>query len=601
MIKKIKKVFGLFKRTLKKSYSKPKVWSSAIVYTIAGTLLSVLTLFAIRYILDLVSENGFDIRRVLLVIGAYALSMVFCTFLFHRSYANVAGTFTQDRMERLMEVLEKFTTMDLELYENEKFMAEAKNAFNSTSSNTTGYEEVLNRMFKILPNISLVLIFTIMLFALNPWISIAIFVSTFISIYMNSKATKYKHDLRVPLQEEERKYGTYISKSYDFSYAKDIRLFSMGGIFERKLKEYIDSIYRVSKNFFSVDFVYSIVGLVATFVADFVGYFILAKMASEGRIDSAQLLVYISVILFLNTQLLSLIEHVTGMIDSIRYVDTTYQFLDTDYRTSYSDEDVSFDGPVDIEFKNVSYRYPNTDVDVLSDLNFKIKKGETVALVGVNGAGKTTAIKLLTGLIRPTSGHIYINGRDYMDISEKSLFNMFAVVFQETQLPAFKISEILSCKMEDIDYGRIEYALKKVGLWDKVSELKNGADHNMLKVIDPEGAIFSGGENQKMMVARALYREGSNVMIMDEPTAALDALAEQKIYEEIGGIMEDKTGIFISHRLASTRFCDRVMLLDGGNIAQLGTHEELLAREGLYKEMYETQSKYYRGDDNEEN
>ncbi len=187
-----------------------------------------------------------------------------------------------------------------------------------------------------------------------------------------------------------------------------------------------------------------------------------------------------------------------------------------------------------------------------------------------------------------------MNGIDYLDFSLSDLKRLFTVVFQEVEPIAVSIAQNVAAALQGFDRQLVEQCLQRAGLWEKVASLPQGMDTQVLKIVEPDGIVFSGGENQKLMIARALYRTEARIMIMDEPTAALDALAEEKIYQEFNQLMEDRTAIFISHRLASTRFCDEIMLLDGGTIAERGTHEELMMQNGLYAEMFREQSKYYQ-------
>ncbi len=183
---------------------------------------------------------------------------------------------------------------------------------------------------------------------------------------------------------------------------------------------------------------------------------------------------------------------------------------------------------------------------------------------------------------------------DAATLQKEKLYSLFGVVFQEVDPVALTIAETVAAGVTDIDRGRVEQSLKTAGLWDKMRSLPKGMDTSLLKIIHEDGAILSGGENQKLMIARALYRPHTRMMVMDEPTAALDALAEQKIYQQFDSLLKGRTALFISHRLASTLFCDRVLLLDGGRIAQHGAHEELLSQPGLYRRLFTTQGKYYQ-------
>lgn len=247
---------------------------------------------------------------------------------------------------------------------------------------------------------------------------------------------------------------------------------------------------------------------------------------------------------------------------------------------------------LEVEFKNVSFKYPNTEKYIFKNLNLKINKGEKLAIVGINGAGKSTLIKLMTGLFDVTEGEILINEIPIKEFNKKELFSMFSVVFQDINILAYTIGENVACNSDNIDENRVFTALDKVGLGEKVRGFSKGLNQMMLKIIDENGTEFSGGENQKLAIARALY-EDANMVIMDEPTAALDALAEAEIYENFSELVKGKTAVYVSHRLASTKFCDNIALFDNDGLKEYGSHEELMEKRGSYYEMFTIQGKYY--------
>lgn len=276
------------------------------------------------------------------------------------------------------------------------------------------------------------------------------------------------------------------------------------------------------------------------------------------------------------------------------YVRDFYKFIDEDLGTEGGERLAEpMDIPIEIEFENVTFKYPGTEKYIYKDFSLKIPAGQKLALVGVNGAGKTTFVKLLTGLFEPDSGRVLINGHDIREYKKSELFKMFAAVFQEVNIMAFTIAENIACSLENIDYDKVDKVLKQVGLYEKVQGLEKGVNTMMLKVIDENGTVFSGGESQKLAIARALYK-GGNCVIMDEPTAALDALAEAEIYEEFDALTKGKTAIYISHRLASTKFCDKIALIDGTGLREYGTHDELMELGGIYYDMFITQGRYYQ-------
>jgi len=244
-------------------------------------------------------------------------------------------------------------------------------------------------------------------------------------------------------------------------------------------------------------------------------------------------------------------------------------------------------------FENVSFKYPKAEAYALKNVNVTLRAGERLAVVGLNGAGKSTFIKLLLRLYEPTEGTIYLNGVDIKTYHRDSYYKVFAPAFQEVELFAFPLAENISMKppMEtDKELARV--SLIDAGFAERLAELPKGVDTEVLKIIDEEGVDFSGGEKQKIALARALYKQAP-VIVLDEPTAALDALAESKLYRDFDKLIGGKTAVYISHRLSSTQFCDRVAMFAEGEMVEYGTHPELLAMHGAYAKMFEVQAQYY--------
>ena len=250
---------------------------------------------------------------------------------------------------------------------------------------------------------------------------------------------------------------------------------------------------------------------------------------------------------------------------------------------------------MEIVFDDVSFRYPNTEKYIYRHLNLRIQKGERLAVVGINGAGKSTLVKLMMGLFDVTEGEIRINDIPIQEFDKKALYSMFSAVFQEVNILAFTVRENVAGCLNDIDDERVNKALEKVGLTETIDALPEKTDQMMLKVVEENGTMLSGGQNQTLAIARALYKD-ANMVILDEPTAALDALAEAEIYENFSSLVKGKTAVFISHRLASTRFCDHIALFDKDGLKEYGTHDELMERRGSYYEMFTVQGKYYTQD-----
>ena len=254
--------------------------------------------------------------------------------------------------------------------------------------------------------------------------------------------------------------------------------------------------------------------------------------------------------------------------------------------------DIDFDDVASIEFKNVSFTYPSAEKSTVCNMSFKVNRGENIAIVGENGAGKTTAVKLLCGLYYPTSGEILINGKSSRDFSNDSYFNLFSAVFQDYYFMPMTIAENI-CTASDYDRKKLFAAFDKAGISEKINSLPLKEKTYMIKDVYKDAADFSGGEKQKLLLAKAIYKNAP-VLILDEPTAALDPIAENELYLKYNEMTSGKISFFISHRLSSTRFCDRILLVKDGKIAESGTHDELMALKGLYYRMYQVQSYYYK-------
>ena len=222
-----------------------------------------------------------------------------------------------------------------------------------------------------------------------------------------------------------------------------------------------------------------------------------------------------------------------------------------------------------------------------------MRPGEKLAIVGLNGAGKTTLVKLLCGLFDPTEGRVLLNGKDIRDFDRNAYYELFSAVFQEFSLMDVTIAENVAQTTTDIDYDRVRSCIEKAGLTKAIDELPKGLNTHVGRNVFLDGVLFSGGQTQRLMLARALYKDGP-ILVLDEPTAALDPLAENDIYQKYNEMTTGKTAIFISHRLASTRFCDRILFLQDGVIAEEGTHEQLLAMNGEYAKLFQVQAQYYQ-------
>ena len=327
---------------------------------------------------------------------------------------------------------------------------------------------------------------------------------------------------------------------------------------------------------------------------DLLVYAYLIRRMALGDMNLAGFLLYVGIVSGFGQWMNSLTGAMGGILKNNRYMNRYRDFFEYAGADCPGEEKVENPGKVhEIRLEHVSFRYEGAGEDAVHDLTLTVRPGEKLALVGMNGAGKSTLIKLICGLYRPASGKIYLDGRDVSLLSPEEYRKEFAVVFQEVFAFSFSLADNVSCRAaEDTDYAKMEKSLRDAELWTRVLELPGKERANLNKDLDAAGLTLSGGELQRLMLARALYKDAP-IVILDEPTAALDPLAESRMYEEYFRMTQNKTSIFISHRLSSTKFCHRILYMEKGQIAEEGSHETLMERQGAYAAMFRTQAQYY--------
>lgn len=324
-------------------------------------------------------------------------------------------------------------------------------------------------------------------------------------------------------------------------------------------------------------------------------YLFVCLKALAGAFGAGSVVQYVSALTALSGHLSQLVVYGGDVRSNAPFLQELFAFLDTPnemYQGSLTTEKRS-DRKYEIEFRDVSFRYPGTENWALRHLSVKFEIGKKLAVVGPNGSGKTTFIKLLCRLYDPTEGEILLNGIDIRKYNYREYMDVFSVVFQDFQLLAFSLGQNVAAAPE-YDRARAEKALRQAGFGDRLKALPRGTETSLFRDFDENGVEVSGGEGQKIAIARALYKDAP-FLILDEPTAALDPIAEAEIYEKLNDMVGDKTAIYISHRLSSCKFCDEIVVFDAGKIIQQGAHETLLADEsGEYAQLWNAQAQYYR-------
>ena len=473
-----------------------------------------------------------------------------------------------------------------------------------------GLEEFWYSTSEILVNALKLLVFGGVVASLNP---VLILILTGICLI---QLTGYKIAADYEQKTKEKLKGLNVTKEYiqnkafDVSAAKDIRLYQMQdwlkAVFRRTNRQYTRIRSRIGVGYF----LYNIVEQLLQLIREAVIYGYLIYQISQGLNASLAVLYLRSATEFtdrfyrLSICLPEIIRIQNWLADYRKYMEEENRRPENEgepvpERKGYGRQEEA-DGALEIEFRDVSFSYPGSRETVLSHLSFVIRAGEKLALVGLNGAGKTTIVKLICGFYSGYEGSIRINGRDLRSLDLEAYREKLAAVFQKTRLLSASVSENILCREDDGTEGEeCERLLKSVELWDRVRTFPEGIHTILEKDVKEGGVLLSGGEEQKLLLARLLHKQ-AGLCLLDEPTAALDALAENRVYEQYRKLTEGRTVLFISHRLASTQFCDRILFLEDGRVREEGTHEELLALGGGYSRLFEVQRKYYAAQERQE-
>lgn len=389
-----------------------------------------------------------------------------------------------------------------------------------------------------------------------------------------------------------RRVQYFIETMLDYVAGKEIRIFSASDFIKEKYCKQEEELYGIHKNTEKYSLANNCVSLLLICAQLLFLYLIVGKAYFEGAAQIADVVLYINLVLVFSNAF----SGIFGSFISIGWQGERlkdfreYVEIDDD---KHMTETVHFNAEnITITFDHVWFRYAGTQDYVLKDVSFQINNRQKVAIVGENGSGKTTLVKLLMRFYSPTKGRILINGIDYMTIAQEDYYRLFSTVFQNFHLLAYTIRENIHPRLEACDEKKFAATLKKLDMSEKVNHLPKGAETYITQEFSQEGLNFSGGELQKLAICRAIYKE-AQVLILDEPTSALDPIAEKALYDDLYGIVEDKIMIMISHRLQSTSICDYILFMDKGTVAEEGSHDALMKKNGVYSKMYMLQAKWY--------
>jgi ATP-binding cassette subfamily C protein len=486
--------------------------------------------------------------------------------------------------------------VDFKKTEDPVYLNQMEQAKRSLQSVQNGFQGLFHTFFACLTGLLAFAGYITVIGTLNLGLIVFLIVCVGCSYMFSLRAKRYEYEHEQQLSELERKRKYYSDVMQDFTFGKEIRINSFNhtlvSLYHSSVQDRQKIQSAISKFYFQSEKLDILIRLLREGIV----YGYLAYLYLHQRITIGDFVMYTTAIAGFSGVLQGFMKDLAHLRTQNLYIEELRNFLEI--QQGEQDERATLPlpvGPYTIEFKEVSFTYPGTSEPVFNKISFIIPPHQRLAIVGHNGAGKTTLIKLLCRLYEPDSGEITLNGFNIKRFAETDYWKLFSTVFQEIRVLAFSLGENISLKEHrESDSLKIHDSLEKAGLSEKVASLKLGILTPMQKFLDDKGVEFSGGENQRMMLARALYKNG-DLIILDEPTAAVDAIAEFNLYTKFNEMIGDRTAVYISHRLSSTRFCDQILYMEQGEISEAGTHSELMERKGKYNQMYQIQAQYYKG------
>ncbi len=505
------------------------------------------------------------------------------------------GTFARCT-ESWLRMSEKAITTDYLNIEPREKRKTFEKGFGALNSNWIGIENMMKQAPLLMIGLLGMITYAVIAAIYVPWILIVMagmFLANFLLSWWGQVYIAHKRNEAETLYNRQYVLDNHLT---NLENAKDIRAYRLDRWFDKVYETLTASVFSLEAKERIRPFIAGLSDNLFLFARDFVAYSLLIGLAASGKID-------LGTFAFLLGIVAGFSEWINNFTDAFGQARTASILID-DYRNALLTKDVLNHGkgidistiskPLSIVFDHVSFSYPGEKGETLQDINLSIAPGEKVALVGNNGAGKTTLVKLLCGLYEPTKGRILVGGHDIREYNVDEYMNLISALFQDINPLALTIKVNVTClPEEEADMPRFWDAVAKAGLKDKIESLPDKENTFVTQTFDLQGVQLSGGETQKLLLARALYK-GAPLLLLDEPTAALDPLSEESLYKQYLNFAKGNTSIFISHRLASTRFCDRIVYLDHGRIDAIGSHEELLTKCPEYKAMFDLQAKYYK-------
>lgn len=540
-------------------------------------------------------ESGAPLKELFLTIAVFTGTLAVLAGL--QSYVDTNTLFgrVSVRTYIINLIAEKTCNTSYSNTEKADFIEKCNNANSQTGSNSASTEAVWNTLTSLAVNLICFCIYLTLLSDIDPMMIAVVIVTCTVNFFVSKHVNGWGYRHRDERSEIGRQMDYPMKITESDKFAKDLRMFGMAG--------WLEDVYQSGERLLRAfvvrgEKVYILTNLtdaVLTFARNGIAYFYLISLTLDEGLSASQFLLYFSAVGGFTSWIGGILSGFLTLHQQSLGLSVLREFLDDEEPFTFAGGSVPEKAEsYELKLENVSFRYPNTEKDIIHHMNLTIRPGEKLAIVGLNGAGKTTLVKLLCGLYDPTEGRVLLNSQDIRTFDRREYYALFSSVFQEFSVLDVTLAENVSQVLyENTDEEKVWRCLEKAGLTEKVRSLPDGLHTHIGRYVYQDGIMLSGGETQRLMLARALYKDAP-LIVLDEPTAALDPIAENDMYLKYNEMTVGRTAVYISHRLASTRFCDRILLLEDGKIKEEGTHDSLLVMGGRYAELFEVQSRYYR-------